>query len=119
MNKELYAIQMANGYKNGEPSEVVDAAISIYREAGEEIDALKKVQDEMKRHISDTIAATGLDRWSVSAGICYVSAPSVSVSYDAKALDALAASDDNLARILAPHRKVSERGGSLTIRANK
>ena len=36
--------------------------------------------------------------------------------YDTKALDALAASDDGIKRLLWPHRKETERAGSLTIR---
>jgi hypothetical protein len=43
----------------------------------------------------------------------------VSVSYDAKALDALAASSDEIARLLAPHRKQMERARTMRITAAK
>ena len=48
--------------------------------------------------------------------MAYVPAPGVTISYDAKALDALCASDDQLKRLLWPHRSEKERPGSLTIR---
>jgi hypothetical protein len=40
----------------------------------------------------------------------------VSASYDVKALDALCKSSPDLAAILLPHRKETQRAGSLTIR---
>ena len=63
-----------------------------------------------------TAAQTGEPAQSVESAI---TAPSVSVSYDAKALDALAASDDGIARLLAPHRKATERAGTMRIVAAK
>ena len=52
---------------------------------------------------------------TAEAGKASITAPSVSVSYDAKALDALAASDDGIARLLQPHRKMTERAGTMRI----
>lgn len=45
-------------------------------------------------------------------------APSVSASYDTKALDALCASSPQIAAVLAPHRRETVRSGALTIRGN-
>jgi hypothetical protein len=47
----------------------------------------------------------------------YVSRPSVTVSYDAKALDTLAAGDAEVAELLTPFRRQTERAGTLTIRS--
>jgi hypothetical protein len=41
----------------------------------------------------------------------------VTVSYDAKGLDALAAVDLELAELLTPFRRQTERAGMLTIRS--
>ena len=59
---------------------------------------------------------TGVTSWKTKAGSAIVPAPGMTVSYDAKALDALCASDDAIKRLLWPHRAEKERAGSLTIR---
>lgn len=109
-------------YLTGNPDTETAArnAIAVYREAKmlakaatQEWDA---VADEAKTLLSDIIAETGRTTWKFDEGSAYLPAPGVTVTYDAKALDALCASDDNLRRILWPHRQERERPGSLTIR---
>ena len=66
--------------------------------------------------IAEAIAATGRDKWDCPSGRAYVPAPGVTVSYDAKALDALCKSSPELAAMLSPHRAERERPGSLTVK---
>jgi hypothetical protein len=95
-------------------------AIDIYRSVA----GIRKQADEMfdqvqgraKELLSEIIVETGKTEWSTDFGKAYIPKPSISARYDTKALDALCASDPELAARLAPHRIESERAGSLTIR---
>lgn len=95
-------------------------AIDVYKLAkqgeAKALEPWQRLQTRAKSALSDIIAETGVAEWAGQFGRCYVPAAGVSVSYDAKALDALCASDPDLAAKLQPHRKVSERPGSLTVR---
>jgi len=114
---ELYAaLDTAN---TGTPDLSVESAIAVYLAASAEIDAYNTVAAAAKRLISDVMAETGSTAYSTKAGKVSITAPSVSVSYDAKALDALAASSDEIARLLAPHRKQMERARTMRITAAK
>jgi hypothetical protein len=103
----------------GTPEQCVESAIAVYLAASGEIDAYTVVKDSAKKLISDVMTETAQTAYSTKAGKANITAPSQSVSYDAKALDALAASSDEFARLLAPHRKVSERAGTMRIAAAK
>jgi len=106
------ALDAAN---TGTPEQSVESAVAVYLAASAEIDAYTAVKDAAKKLISDVMAETGSTAYSTKAGKVSITAPSTSVTYDAKALDALAASSDEVARLLAPHRKVSERAGTMRI----
>lgn len=101
------------------PTEAVETAVMVFLVAKAEQDKLKQVQERAKLIISDVMAETGEDKIKTQAGIALVSSASKTVRYDTKALDALAASNDDLMRILEPHRKETMRMGSLSIRAAK
>lgn len=103
----------------GTPESSVESAIAVYQAASAEIDAYTAVKDAAKKLISDVMAETGQVSYTTKAGKVSVSAPSQRVSYDTKALDALMASSDDIARLLAPHRKVSEVAGTLRITGAK
>mgnify|MGYP000846140084 CR=1 FL=1 len=105
--------------QTGTPEASVESAIAVYQAASAEIDAYTAIKDAAKKLISDVMAETGQTAYSTKAGKVSVSAPSQRVNYDTKALDALAASADEIARLLAPHRKVSEVAGTLRITAAK
>lgn len=75
-----------------------------------------EAEAEARGIIAEAIAATGRDKWDCPSGRAYVPAPGVTVSYDAKALDAICKSSPELAAILAPHRTERERPGSLTVK---
>lgn len=66
--------------------------------------------------IMAVIDATGISRWRTDAGSAYVAAPSVRVTYDARALDTLCADDPALAARLAPHRRETAVSGALTVK---
>jgi hypothetical protein len=74
------------------------------------------IQSEARAHISQIMADTGQTDWKTATGRAYVPAAGVSVSYDAKALDALCASSPEIAAILSPHRRETMRVGSLTVK---
>lgn len=101
------------------PHRAVEDAITVYLMAKAQADAFGKVADEAKRLIGDVMVETGQPAYKTQAGNVSMTSPSVSVSYDAKALDALAASSDDFARLLAPHRKESQRAGTMRITAAK
>lgn len=91
-------------------------AIALYKALGgygKEIDAQR---DRAKRITGEIMTETGQTKANTPAGMAYFAADSVTVSYDAKALDALCKSNEALARVLAPHRKETTRAGSLTIK---
>lgn len=98
------------------PEAAAETAIMVYLAAAAEIDRFKEIQKQAKSLMSDIMAETGQDKVRNGAGQAYVGKPSVSVRYNANAIDALCASHDDLAVILWPHRKEIKRAGTLTIR---
>lgn len=100
--------------------EAVQQAIRIYKDAkAAAADVAKPYEDVMtaaKDRLTEIMAETGQMSWKTVHGQAYVPAGGMTVSYDAKALDALCASSPEIAAILHPHRQVKERPGSLTIR---
>ncbi len=103
----------------GAPETCVESAIMVYQSAQTAIDRYELVKGEAKQLITDVMTETGQTSYTTRAGRVAVSAPSVTVSYDAKALDILVRDDADLAMRLAPYRKESERAGSLRITAAK
>lgn len=96
-----------------------ETAIMVYQAVKAEQDALTEVANAAKAMIQEIMVETARTSIQTPAGKAQITAPSVSVSYDAKALDALCASSPELAAILAPHRKLTERAGTLRITAAK
>lgn len=99
--------------------EAVETAIMVYQAAKAEQDAYEAALKAAKTMIEEIMTETGRTSIMTPAGKAQVTAPSVSVSYDNKALDALCASSPDVAAILTPHRKVTERAGTLRITAAK
>lgn len=97
--------------------DAIESAIAIYQAAAAQIDAAQALQAEAKMLLTEIMTETGETSYSTKAGKAYVTAPSRVVTYDAKGLDKLAALDDDLAFVLEPFRRVTERAGTLTIRA--
>jgi hypothetical protein len=96
--------------------DAVTNAMAVYSEASAFIDGYKIIQEWAKRIIEESIIETGQSAWESDFAKCYVTKPSLTVSYDSKALDILVASNTALARLIAPYRRETERAGSLTIR---
>lgn len=88
-------------------------AVSVYKDAKSLAEGVAKpfqqLMDMAKVQISDIMAETGVMSWKTANGNAYVPAAGVSVSYDAKSLDALCASSPELKAILWPHRSVHPR----------
>ena len=95
----------------------LENAIAVHQGAAGAITALQAVQADAKLRITEIMTETGTTEAVTKAGRCYVTNASRVVTYDAKGIDALAANDDELAAILEPFRRVTERAGTLTIRA--
>jgi hypothetical protein len=96
--------------------DAVTNAMAVYSEASAVIDGYKIIQERAKRIIEEAIIETGQSAWESDFAKCYVTKPSLIVSYDSKSLDVLCQANQTLATLLAPHRKETERAGSLTIR---
>ena len=101
------------------PATAVESAIAIYQNASAFMDGYGIIKDAAKALISDVMAQTGQTKYATQAGTAAVSAPSQTVSYDAKAIDILLRDDADLALRLSPYRKVTERAGTLRITAGK
>ena len=99
------------------PAQAVAEAMTIYLELGDRIAELDVIRASAKQIVADVLAEIGADRLETDAGQCYVSKPSVRISYDTKGLDKLTAERPDLAGILALYRTEKEVAGSLTIRA--
>jgi hypothetical protein len=97
--------------------DALESAIAIYQAAAAQIDAAQAVQADAKLLVTEIMTETGETNVTTKAGKAYVTAPSKIVTYDAKGIDKLAGLDDELAAVLEPFRRVTERAGVLTIRA--
>ena len=93
----------------------VESAIMVYLAAKAQIDEFNRITDAAKRLIGDVMLHTGVTSYATQAGKVSMTSASVVTSYDTKALDALFASSDEVRRLLEPHRKVSERAGTMRI----
>jgi predicted RecB family endonuclease len=105
--------------QNQLPMTAVESAITVYQAAQAVIDAYTAVKDAAKQLVADVMTETGQTAYNTQAGKASITAPSMTVSYDAKAIDILLRDDADLALRLSPYRKVTERAGSLRITAGK
>lgn len=96
-----------------------ETAIAIYHAAKAQQEAYDQVAAAAKALIQEIMLETGHTTISTGAGVAKITAPAVVVTYDAKALDALTSSSPELERVLLPHRKASERAGTLRITSKR
>ena len=111
--------QALDAAETGTPEQAVTSAIAVYLAASGMVDAYAAVKDSAKRLIGDVMTETGQTTYTTPAGKVAMTSPSTSVNYDSKALDALCASSAELAHMLQPHRKVSEKAGTMRITSAK
>jgi len=104
----------AGKYANTE--DALTDAITVYRGIAADIKELEATKDRAKQIVTEIMQETGQVKAITPAGTAQFTNNSIRVSWDAKALDALCASDDGLARLLTPHRKETAVLGSLTIK---
>lgn len=102
--------------RTGTPEQSLDTVVGIYKDCAAYIAALEEIQKQAKELISEIFVELATTEAQTSTGKIYVTRPSVTVSYDRKGLDALCASNPEVAAILAPYRTESQRAGTLTIR---
>ena len=103
----------------GAPETSVESAITVYQVAAGMVDAYNQVKEDAKLLIGDVMAETGVTTYTTRAGKVAMTAPGLSVSYDAKALDLLMMLNPHLAAILGPHRKETQRAGTMRITGAK
>lgn len=103
----------------GAPDKSVESAITVYQVAAGMVDAYSQVKEAAKLLIADVMTETGVTTYTTRAGKVAMTAPALSVSYDARAPDAIALSDARLAAILGPHRKETQRAGTMRITGAK
>jgi hypothetical protein len=103
--------------ESGTTETALEGAISVHQAAAAAIVQLQQVQADAKQLITEIMTETGETNITTKAGRAYVTAASRIVTYDAKGIDKLAANDDELAAVLEPFRRVTERAGTLTIRS--
>ena len=114
---EVY--DLVSNAQNAPTETALDLAVGAYLLAAGYISRLEEMQAEVKALITEIFTETGQTDAVTSAGKVAVSAPSVSVSYDAKAIDILLHDDADLAMRLSPYRKETMRAGSMRITAKK
>ena len=103
----------------GTPDASVETAVTVYQVAAGMVDAYSEVKDAAKALIGDVMTETGVTRYATRAGKVQMTAPSVVVSYDARALDVLCQADADLALKLFAHRKETQRAGTMRITGAK
>lgn len=103
------------------PGSSVESAIMIYQAAQAQIDAYAAIKDQAKTLITDIMTATGITAYTTTtaAGKVAVTAPSISITYDAKALDIICQANQQVAALLAPYRKETLRAGTVRITGAK
>ena len=105
--------------QQGTPDTSVESAITVYQVAAGMIDAYTEVKDQAKALIADVMTETGVTSYTTRAGKVAMTAPGLSVSYDAKALDLLMVLNRHYAAVLGPHRKETQRAGTMRITGAK
>ncbi len=103
----------------GAPETSVESAVTVYQVAAGMVDAYSAIKDQAKALIGDVMAETGVTTYTTRAGKVAMTAPSVVVSYDARALDVLCQADADLALKLFVHRKEAQRAGAMRITGAK
>lgn len=112
-------LTILDNIQSGQYANTEDAlsdAITVYRTAASDIKELEALQARAKSIVTEIMQETGQTKSVTPAGTAQFTAPSVRVTWDGKALDALCASDATLAAILRPHRKETATSGTLTIK---
>lgn len=97
----------------------IESMMRVYFSAKAQADEYTRFADLAKDRIESVMLANGSAKETTSIGVASITAGSVSVSYDAKALDILCNDDSYLADRIAVYRKESIRKGSLRIVATK
>jgi hypothetical protein len=99
-----------------DPDTAAELLIGAYKHAKSSAEVFDKLAKDARAVMADLIEETGVTDWKTESGSTRLTKPSVSVRYDAKALDALAASNTKHKRLLWPHRKETQRAGSIMVR---
>ena len=105
-----------DAYRQGDTDAAVEYLIGVYKAGKSYQDAIGEVMKEAKETLMEIMVETGKTDFKTDTGRVMITKPGVSVRYDTKALDRLAAQNPEAAAILSPHRIEKERAGTMTIR---
>lgn len=94
----------------------LDNAIAVYRHMGAEIETIEALRTRAKAVVTEIMQETGQLKAVMPSGTALFTEAGVRTTWDNKALNALCASNDELERILSPHRKVALTASTLVIR---
>lgn len=115
-NKLTVALEAA---RVGPPKASIEAALNVYAMAKSEQERFESVAAQAKKIIEEVMEETRCFDFDVPSGRAMITSATTSTRYDTKAIDALIASDDGLARVLEPHRISTTRNGSLRVTLKK
>lgn len=93
----------------------IDRLVATYLIAKEQIANYVDIQGEAKHRIKQLIDQTGKSEWDVVSGKVIVPADATIVTYDAAALDKLAAASAHFRKKVFPFRRESFRPGGIRI----
>lgn len=93
----------------------MEVLVANYLAAKAQMEQFIDAQALAKGEIVGIIEQTGITKWDTKSGKVIKPADATIISYDAKALDALAASNKTLARQILPHRNESVRSSGVRI----
>lgn len=93
----------------------IDRLVATYLIAKEQIGAYVDIQGEAKHRIKQLIDQTGKTEWNTPSGVIISPADATIVTYDAAALDKLAAASAAFRRKVYPFRRETFRAGGIRI----
>ena len=111
---ESLLAEMAAGKVNTESA--LDNAIAVYRNMGMLIEQIEALRTRAKAVVTEIMQETGQLKAVMPSGTALFTEAGVRTTWDNKALNVLCTSNDELERILSPHRKVALTASTLVIR---
>lgn len=101
------------------PEEAAAAAVEAIATVRQIVGEFGLLEQEAKRTLTDLLEETGQRKIATEAGAAEMQPASTSATYDTRALDALCASNEALAKILRPHRVERQRPAALRVTVKK
>ena len=107
----------AAGVSNGEAAAI--KTIAVYRQIQEAMKALEEVKAQAAAQLAGVMDEMNMTELETVAGWAYITPDTTFRTYNGEGLDAAAEADAELAAKIAPFRRVTNRKGSITVKAQK